>query len=584
MPNFVDFKPRPGVGVLGVPVEFASEDGHCAGRLGSLSRGDRSGAVGYTKMNDTLLPSTPARSGVMQFPEYRREVSRRLPSDECPSSGCRIQQRRNHLRTLPLSRFRPGGVVVVRTPPTMSSAVPLVQLLVHGVRRAACNRATFPVYNSYSNKLVTNSASASSEDAHAAVESAHRAFPAWEATPPHERRDVFLRAASIMESDRWRKEVAESMLSETSSTVPWQMYNTMSAPNVVRGFAAMVNELKGETFQSVVPGGQVFIQRRGQGVIYSMCPWNSPVTLTLRGVVVPLICGNTVVLKPSEHSPRTQSLVVDAFQEAGLPAGVLNFLPMSREDSPRLTAEIIAHPHVKNVTFTGSDTVGKKIAEQASRHLKPCILELGGKSPAVVCMSTERVIVQRPVAEKLISKLKARIATLGWKAGDPRTSFVPPLFSERSAENVRDLLQEAKAAGAKILLGDGERSGAVVQPHMVTGVRPGMRLWERESFGPVMLIAVVDTVEEAIELANATEYTLTSSIWTKDLYNAMNIASRIRAAAANINGPTVHVELLNGNSGLGGASGYGCFDVQHLTDRRMIVLHPPERSYPVPHL
>ncbi|KAA1472194.1 aldehyde dehydrogenase [Dentipellis sp. KUC8613] len=490
----------------------------------------------------------------------------------------------------------------------MSSAVPLVQLLIHGVRRAARNRATFPVYNSYSNKLVTNSASASSEDAQAAVESAHRAFPAWEATAPHERRDVFLRAASIMESDRWRKEVSESMLSETSSTVPWQMYNTMSAPNVVRGFAGMVNELRGETFQSVVPGGQVFIQRRGQGVIYSMCPWNSPVTLTLRGVVAPLICGNTVVLKPSEHSPRTQSLVVDAFQEAGLPPGVLNFLPMSRENSPKLTAEIIAHPHVKNVTFTGSDTVGKKIAEQASRHLKPCILELGGKSPAVVlkdadidqavrgillgafmnagqiCMSTERVIVQRPVAEKLISKLKARIASLGWKAGDPRTSFVPPLFSERSAENVRDLLQEAKAAGAEILLGDGERSGAVVQPHMVTGVRPGMRLWERESFGPVMLIAVVDTIEEAIELANATEYTLTSSIWTKDLYNAMNIASRIRAAAANINGPTVHVELLNGNSGLGGASGYGCFDVQHLTDRRMIVLHPSERSYPVPHL
>jgi len=163
---------------------------------------------------------------------------------------------------------------------------------------------------------------------------------------------------------------------------------------------------------------------------------------------------------------------------------------------------------------------------------------------------------------------------------DSTSTKLGPLFTEGSAENVVAMIAEAQAAGAEVLLGDLARRGAVIQPHLVKGVKPGMRLWERESFGPVIAFAVADTPEEAVELANASDYTLSASLWTSDMYMAQRIAPLIRAGYVNVNGPTFHGEPLVSLVGLGGSSGYGHFGIDDFTDKRVIATHPLGRQFP----
>ncbi|KAF5380183.1 hypothetical protein D9615_006180 [Tricholomella constricta] len=477
--------------------------------------------------------------------------------------------------------------------------LPLTPLYIDGQWTRASTGSTFDVSNPASGQTVGHSASASSADCRAAISSAARAFEAWERTSHAERRAVFLRAADLVEGEKYREKIRETMQAETAAVEYWCTYNWASAANVLRTAAGFLNEMGGETLPSAVPGAKVETHRRAMGVILSIAPWNAPFTLSLRAIAIPIICGNTVVLKSSEYSPRSQAAVVELFHEAGLPKGVLNYVSMAREDAPALTAELIAHPMVRKINFTGSDRVGRIIAIEAAKYLKPCVLELGGKAPVVVlddadvgeaakaivygamahsgqiCMSSERVIVQSGVAPRLVPAVRELCTKLG--AG----AELSALFTPGSAENVVGVVREAVDAGAELLLGDMTAEGAVVKPHLVKGVKPGMRIWDRESFGPVVGFAVVDTVEEAIGLANASEYSLTASVWTSNVYLAQTVASAIRAGFVNINGATVHSEPLAGLRGLGGASGYGRFDVDSFTDVRVVVTHPAGRKYPL---
>ncbi|KAJ7669331.1 Aldehyde/histidinol dehydrogenase [Mycena polygramma] len=486
-------------------------------------------------------------------------------------------------------------------------APPFTPLFIDGQQVLASDNTTFEVLNISTSTVVGTSASASSADCTAAVEAAGRAFASWEKTTPYARRDIFLKAADLVSSDRWRDLVVKTLIEETNCSAGWANIGYVGAAPLLRTVGSFANNLTGKTFMSSsVPGVQCKMEQRAMGVIFGIAPWNAPFTLTIRAIAVPVMCGNTVVIKSSEYSPRAQALAVQLLHEAGLPNGVVNYISMSRESSPALTAQIIGHPLVRKINFTGSDRVGRIIAMEAAKHLKPTVLELGGKAPAVVldgasipdaanaivaaammhsgqiCMSTERVIVQRGAAEPLIAQIKSLCANL--TAGDlqagPASAKIGPLFTEASAENVVGMISEAQAAGAEVLLGDLGRQGAVVRPHLVKGVKPGMRLWDRESFGPVIGFAVVDTPEEAVELANATDYSLSASLWTSDMYMAQRIAPLIRAGYTNINGPTFHSENLVSAVGLGGSSGYGHFGIDDFTDKRVITTHPLGRQYP----
>ncbi|KAH9944794.1 Aldehyde/histidinol dehydrogenase [Amylocystis lapponica] len=495
--------------------------------------------------------------------------------------------------------------------------IPFTPLVIDGQDRHASTGKAFEVRNPHSGDVVGLAASASSEDCKDAVDAAARAFCTWEHVSISTRRAVFLKAASLLATERYAQKVKAALQEETAAVDSMVAFNLEQSTPSLAHIAGLVAQLKGETFPSDVPGGLVIAQRRACGVIFAIAPWNAPIYLTIRAVAIPIICGNTAVLKCSELSPRSQAIVVELLHEAGLPNGVLNFVAMPREDAPLRVAEIIAHPAVRRINvsspraahpdpsartlltahpqFTGSDTTGRLIAAEAAKHLKPCIFELGGKSPVIVlddadvpraaraiahavlmhsgqiCMSTERVLVQRGAAPALAAALEAALGAA--RAGGPGAAL-SALVTPAAAANVAAMVAEARAAGARVVLGDGKADSAVVQPHLVAGVVPGMRMWERESFGPVVVLVEVASVDEAVELANATEYSLAAALWTQNVHTALDVAARIRAGCTSINGPTIHLELGRGLVGLGGASGYGHFDIDSFTDVRMVVVHP----------
>ncbi|OSD04847.1 aldehyde dehydrogenase [Trametes coccinea BRFM310] len=478
-------------------------------------------------------------------------------------------------------------------------SLPFTPLFINGEWRPASGGESFEVRNPTTGKLVGTTASASTEDCAAAIEAAALAFQTWENSPLSLRRDILLKASDILASDEYKEKIMRAVNEETSATADTVVFNHMGPVNELRNFAGATTRLKGESFVSWIPGGQVFAQRKALGVVLSIAPWNAPIGLSLKSIVLPLVCGNTVVFKCSEVSPRTQSIVMEILDKAGLPKGVVNFIAASREDSPARVAQIIAHPAIRKINFTGSDTVGRLIAAEAAKYLKPCVFELGGKAPVVVledadisraaraitssallhsgqiCMSTERVIIQKGATEALIEQLKLLFKQI--RAGDPQSDpsvTIGALFTQNSAENVINMIKEAVRDGAQVLIGDLKRDGAIVQPHIVAGVKPGMRLWDRESFGPVIALAVVDTIDDAVAAANASDYSLVAGLWTKDVHTAFDVASRIRAGCTNINGPTVHVEWMRSHGGLGGSTGYGRFMIDDWTDLRMMVLHP----------
>ncbi|KAL5498738.1 hypothetical protein ACEPAH_2093 [Sanghuangporus vaninii] len=482
-----------------------------------------------------------------------------------------------------------------------------VSLWINGQRRLASDRSTFEVRNPLSKKVVAISASATSQDCKDAAEAAGKAFDAWERTPASQKRTIFIEASELILTDKYKQKFAKALWDETAASNEMLGLNILAGQALFLDAASQATQVKGMSFPSgASPGGHVIVQKRAHGAILSIVPWNAPVALLIRAIAIPLICGNTIVVKSSEFSPWSQEIVIELMHEAGIPPGVLNYVSVSRETSPVLTAELIGNPVIRHVNFTGSDRIGKIIAGEAAKYLKPCVLELGGKAPAVVlddadvdlaarsitfgcllgsgqvCMSTERVIVQRSVASTLIPALQKHFASI--RAGnihtDPSTK-ISPLINDGAAESVLTLLSDAQKEGAEVIVGDLKRDGAVLQPHVLSGIRPGMKAFDRESFGPVIGITTVDTVDEAVELANATDYSLTASVWTRDINRALNVGARIRAGTVAVNGSTTHSEVEIGAAGLGGATGYGKFDIQHFTVERAIVVHPERATYPI---
>ncbi|KAF8521085.1 Aldehyde/histidinol dehydrogenase [Hysterangium stoloniferum] len=479
-----------------------------------------------------------------------------------------------------------------------------VPLFINGQKCDSSSGETFNTYHPGTKEHTGIVESASSADIREAIEAAQAAFPAWERVMAGEKRRILNKAADILESQEYIKKFSESVPQEVGSVSYGGGIEAHVAATQLREAAAQVAQIVGETFPSGrVPGATVIIQKRAYGVILAIAPWNSPVNLAARATAIPLVCGNAVILKSSEVCPRTHELYVDALHEAGLPKGVLNLIHISQEKNPERVREIIAHPLIKHVNFTGSDRVGRILAAEAGKHLKPCVMELGGKAAAVVlndanikmaaraiisgamlssgqiCMSSERVIVQRGVSEALITELTTLAKKL--KAGPNGTdSQISGVFNASAAERIIDMLREAENDGAKILVGDLKNDGPYVQPHVVLGYTKEMRAWKQETFGPVFGITICDTVDEAIDLANDTDFALTSSLWTTSL-KGLEIASRIRTGSVMINGSTFHPEPSIEIHGVGGSSGWGRYDIDNFTQRRIIIVHPEEVKFPL---
>ena len=294
-----------------------------------------------------------------------------------------------------------------------------------------------------------------------------------------------------------------------------------------------------------------------------IAPWNAPVILGTRAVATPLACGNTVVLKASEVCPRTHAEIARALADAGLPPGTVNLITHKAEDAPDVVDELISHPAVRRINFTGSTRVGRLVAENAARHLKRVLLELGGKAPMVVlpdadldeavaaakfgafmhqcqiCMSTERVVVDRAVAAEFASRLGEKAGAL--KVGDPRDpeTQIGPMVSTEAIERVKGMVDDAVSHGAKVVTG-GEPDGPLFPPTVLDGVTAEMKVYNEESFGPVVGITAVDGPDEAVRVANDTEYGLAAAVFGEHVPSALDVARRIESGICHVNGSTVH--------------------------------------------
>ena len=324
---------------------------------------------------------------------------------------------------------------------------------------------------------------------------------------------------------------------------------------------------------------------------------------------MPIMCGNTAILKASENSPYTQQLIVECFLEAGLPAGVLQFLCCSRESASALTETMIAHPSVQRINFTGSTVVGRIIANLCAKYLKISILELGGKAPVIVhedadlveatnavifgalqhagqiCMSTERVIVHESVMEEFKALLKTKVNSLRASINDD--DAIGALISAKAAERVHMLVQDALDNGATVVAGSAKYSGAVHQPIILAcndmASKECLRIYSEESFGPTAMLYTYSTIQQAVDIANDTEYGLVAAVFTKNISIGLDIAKKVRSGSVHINGASIFDQA---HLPLGGmkASGWGRFGgnsvVREFTEERVVTISTQSGNYP----
>jgi len=412
-----------------------------------------------------------------------------------------------------------------------------------------------------------------SDDINAAASQAATAQPAWAAVAPRERAEILLKAATIFQDNA--EELALWVARESGGIIPKGQLEVREAVAILRAAAAMTTDAPGLVLPSA--GGRLSIAKRvPRGVIGVISPFNFPLILSIRAVAPAIAIGNAVVLKPDPQTPMSGGLMLArVFELAGLPAGVLHVLPGGADAGQALCE----HPDIAMIAFTGSTAAGRKVGEICGRNLKKVSLELGGKNALIVlgdadvaraasnvafgayfhqgqiCMASGRILVERSIAPALVAALVEKATHL--PVGDPASGQVAlgPLINERQRDKVHAIVTDSIAAGAKLSAG-GTFENLFYKPTVLENVRPGMRCFDEEIFGPVANIITFDTDEEAIQLANSTEYGLSAGIISASVGRAMAIGQKLKTGLVHINDQTVGDEVANPFGGRG-ASGNG---------------------------
>lgn len=425
--------------------------------------------------------------------------------------------------------------------------------------------------------VLTRVGSATPEDVAEAAKRARAAQAAWIALPYEQRAAIFRKAAQIIE--RETEGMTQWIVRETGCIPPKAGVELHMAVGILNEAAGMVTQPSGLVLPS--DGGRLSIARRvPHGVVGVISPFNFPLILSIRAVAPALAVGNTVVLKPDPHTPITGGyLIARVFEEAGLPKDCLQVLPGGADAGQALCAD----PNIAMISFTGSTAVGRSVGEMAGRTLKKVTLELGGKNRMIIlddadvelaascaawgtylhqgqiCMATGIILAHEKVAERVTELLVEKATHL--PVGDPATQQVAlgPLINARQRDRVHAIVQDSISQGARLSAG-GTYEGNFYKPTVLTGVRPGMRCFEEEVFGPVASVVTFSGDDEAVELANRTEYGLSLGIISASTSRALALASRIPTGLLHINDQTVadepHIPFGGrGASGNGGRHG-----------------------------
>lgn len=441
-------------------------------------------------------------------------------------------------------------------------------------------------------------------EARSAIDAAQAAFPAWSTLMFQERAEYMLKIADIIK--RRQTDYAIANQGEAGGWFGKGMFEAGYAVEVFRAAAAMCYQSVGEILPSE-HGKLSTAQRVPMGVISVISPWNMPCILTARGFAFPMAAGNTIVLKPSEDTPFCGGLFfAEVLEEAGVPPGVFNVVTSSRDRVAEMGDELVENPLIKGISFTGSTPVGRSIAAKAGAHLKKCCVELGGKDSLIVlddadmeratssasfggfmhqgqiCMSVEKVLVHESIYHDFLAQLKARVAKL--KMGDTgdKSNVIGPLINDRQVERVASQIEDAVAKGAKVEIGGGV-SGRFVQPTILTNVDTSMKVWQDETFGPVVVVVPFSTDDEAIALNNDTEYGLSSGIITRNEARALAMSKRLETGMCHVNCSSVNDEPhvpFGGSKASGVGRHGGRWSMETFTETRWITLDRGRRPYP----
>ncbi len=450
------------------------------------------------------------------------------------------------------------------------------QNFVGGAWQDAAEGATYEKRSPWQPSRVTGIFQASSaEDARAAVEAAQAAFPGWAATPAPGRAAFFYKAADAFESRV--EQIAQDMTAEMGKPLREARMEAARAAAILRFSAGEAWRPAGELFEPSVANQTLYTRRRPVGVVGLITPWNFPIAIPVWKLAPALVYGNTVVLKLAYEAPRTGLHVAECFAEAGLPPGVLNVLTGA---GSKVGAELVAHPGVRAISFTGSVPVGRGVRDVATARNCRVQLELGGHNPMVVmadaeldraaeaayagafwsagqkCTATRRILVQDPVYDAFRERLLTRIAA--GKVGDPAdaTTEVGPVVNESALEEILAAIDRGKREGGTVAVGGdrGHDDALLIEPTVFEGVADNAFLSCEEVFGPVTSLYRFTSLDEALARANGVEFGLAAAIFTRDLHTTQRFANELQAGILHVNSQTAGADVHVPFGGLKGSA------------------------------
>ena len=467
------------------------------------------------------------------------------------------------------------------------------KLYINGQDKASSNGKIVDDINPSNGEVFARVHMASKEDIEDAVQSAYVAQKSWAKTTPREKEKVLLKAADIFEERA--DEIKTILMQESGSVIAKCMFEIGMVADILRTAAGEARRVSGQTFASNDPGVLSYSTRRPLGVIAGISPFNAPMILSTKKFAFALAAGNSFVLKPSSHTPVCGLVFGEVFRDAGLPDGVLNIIPCSSRD---LGETFQTDKRIAMITLTGSTQVGKIVAASAAMNLKKCTVELGGKSPTIVlgdadvdyavdtaafsifmhqgqiCMAGSRIIVEANIYDEFCEKFAAKVKTL--KVGNPEdpTTIVGPLIEEAQCEFINGLVDDAVEKGANLLSGR-EHEGCFYKPTVVSDIDESMTIFHEEAFGPAAAIVKARDIDHILELANNSNYGLSSAVITDNLSAALRLTEELDTGMVHVNGPTIQDEAhipFGGvkESGMGREGGH--FSIEEMTELKWVTV------------
>jgi alpha-ketoglutaric semialdehyde dehydrogenase len=417
-------------------------------------------------------------------------------------------------------------------------------------------------------EIVGTFARAAAADIDKAVRAAAEAFPSWMQTPAPTRADYVLRVALLLEERK--EELSNIMTREMGKTLKESRADVQEGIDFAHYIAGEGRRAIGESIPAELPNKIYMTVRHPIGVTGLITPWNFPIAIPLWKIAPAIVSGCTAVFKPAEDTPLCASLLVDMFREVGLPAGVLNLVNGFGEEAG---APLVDHPDVKAISFTGSLDVGRMINERCARSMKRCSLELGSKNALIVmpdaeldlaveasawgafatsgqrCTATSRLIVHDEVRSEFTDRLLERVGRMKVGNGlDPDVELAP-VINEQQKNRVLEYISVGQQEGAKMLTGGEELTGGdyengyFLSPTVFDNMTPEMRIAKEEIFGPVTGIMNVESVEEAIAVANGTNYGLSCAVYTHNITNVFKAVQQLEFGVVYVNAPTIGAEI-----------------------------------------